>query len=270
MASDDKAGKWKKVIFVIIGVVIILMILIGLFAGLSNLRKFFTWLLVALLILAILFGLLYAFWLIFLKKEYQDIPANYKKKLIQTARLMKNEMLGNLYLSGDSKHNRLKLGKFAYLRMRLPKQTSEIIETKQQGEFGEFSKPKELNATLPVDIDCFVIIKDKFMDKLFGDPIFILTKPQDHDHSSIFNDVTLQGFNLVPLDGQFYTIDKRNLDTDIIKGMSIVYQKEVVDEIFRNLDRLVKMSMNLDQQHQKDKEKQLQFDIPQINTGEQR
>lgn len=270
MATEDKAGKWRKVIFVIIGIVILLMVLIGLFAGFMNLKKFFTWLLVALLILAIIFGLLYTFWLIFLKKEYKDIPASYKKKLIQTANLMKNEMLGNLFLSGDSKHNRIKLGKFAYLRMRLPKQSIEYIETKQKGEFGEFSKPKEISATMPVDIDCFVIIKEKIMDKLFGDPVFILCKPEDHDHSSIFNDVTIQGFNLVPLDSQFYTIDKRNLDTDIIKGMSIVYQKEVVDEIFRNLDRLVKMSMNLDQEHQKSKEKMLQFDIPTVNTGDQK
>lgn len=268
MQTEDKAGKWRKVIFGIVAVLIILMLLIGLFAGLTNLRKFFTWLLAGILILAIIFGLIYIFWLIFLKKEYVDIPANYKKKLIQTARLMKNEMLGNLYLSGDSKHNRIKMGKFGYLRMRLPKQTTDHIEVKQKGEFGEFGKDKEINTTMPVDIDCFVIIKEKFMDKLFGDPIFILVKPEDHDHSSIFNDVTLQGFNLVPLDNQFYTIDKRNLDTDIIKGMSIVYQKEVVDEIFRNLDRLVKMSINLDQEHRKDKEKQLQFDIPQINTGD--
>lgn len=268
MVSNDGSNKWKKVIFIIIGIVVLLMFLIGLFAGLSNLRKFFIWLLVALLILAIIFSLLYLFWIIFLKKTYVNIPANFKKKLIHTANLMKNEMLGNLYLSGDSKHNRIKLGRFAYMRMKLPKQSIEMIETKEKGEFGEFSKPTEVQVTSPVDIDCFIIIKDKIMDKLFSDPLFILCKPSDHDHSTIFNDVTLNGFNLVPLDGQFYTLDTRNLDTDIIKGMSIIYQKEVVDEIFKNLDRLVKMSMNLDTEHQKQKEKNLQFDIPQINTGE--
>lgn len=268
MQTEDKAGKWKKVIIGIVGVVIILMLLIGLFAGFTNLRKFFTWLLGGLLILAIIFGLAYIFWLVFLKKEYVDIPANFHKRLVKTAMLMKNEMLGDLYLTGDSKHNRIKLGKYAYLRMQLPKQTVDSIEVKEKGEFGDFSRDKEVNATMAIDIDCFIVLKQGFMDKLFGKPLFIMVKPEDHDYSAIFNQVNLRGMNLYPISENFYTLEKRCLDTDLIKGMSIVYQKEVVDEIFRNLDRLVKMSINLDQQHRKDKEKQLQFDIPQINTGD--
>jgi len=268
MATDDKAGKWRKVIVIIVVVLLTLMLLIGLLVGLSSLRKFFTWLLVGLLILAIIFGLMYVFWLIFLKKSYKDIPASYRKKLMHTAKLMRNDMLGDLYLTGDSKHNKIKLGKFGYLRMRLPKQTSEYIETKQKGEFGEFSKQKEVTTTRPIEIDCFIVFKNKLLDKLFSEPLFIMVKPEDHNHSTVFNDVYVNGFNLVPLDSNFYTINTRNLDVDIIKGMSIVYEKEVVDEIFKNLDRLVKMSIKLDQDHQKGKEKMLQFDIPQVNTGD--
>lgn len=268
MATDEKASKWKKAIFIIIGILVLLMIMIGLMVGLNSLRKFFIGLLVAILIISILSLLIYGFWLIFIKKEYVNIPANYRKQLIQTAKLMKNEMLGNLYLTGDSKHNKIKLGKFAYLRMQLPKQSTEFIETKEKGEFGVFSKPKEVNSTTVVDIDCFIVFKDSIIEKLFGTPMFILTKPEDHDYSSIFSDVYLNGFNLLPISGEFYCLNNRNLDTDIIKGMNIMFQKEVVDEIFRSLDKLVKMSMNLDQEHQKAKEKNLQFDIPQINTGE--
>lgn len=267
--AEDKGGKWKMVIFVIIGVVIILMILIGLIVGLGGLKAFFTWLLVGILILAILFGLLYIFWLIFIKKEWKDIPASYRKKLMQTARLMKNEMLGRLYLSGDEKHNRILLGNFQYLRIRLPKQTREYIDKKRKVDFGELDQKAEVEATTPVDVDCFVVIKGGFFDKLFGDPLFVLVKPEDHNHSSIFNDVVISGFNLVPLDSQFYTIDKRNLDVDIIKGMATNYIREVVYEIFRDLDKLVKMSMKLDQEHQKGKEKMMAFDIPQLTQGDQ-
>jgi len=104
--------------------------------------------------------------------------------------------------------------------------------------------------------------------KTFSNPIFILVKPSDHNQSSIFNDVTINGFNLVPLDSQFFTIDKRNLDVDIIKGMATNYIREVVYEIFRDLDRLVKQSINLDQSHIKEKEKGLEFDIQRFGGGD--
>jgi hypothetical protein len=253
MVEDTRTGKWKKVIFIIVGIMIVLFILIGLFAGLSNLRKFFTYTLIGLLVIVILFALIYLFWLIFIKKEFKDIPASYRKKLIQTSKLMKNEMLGNLYLSGDHKHNRIKLGKFAYLRIKLPKMTKSYIDQKQQGSFGVFHSEKEVETTIPVDIE----------------PVFILIKPEDHNFSSIFNDVTINGFNLVPLDSYFFSIDKRNLDADITKALASNYIKEVVWEIFRDLDKLVKQSINIDEQHQKSKEKMLQFDMPQLGNQEQ-
>lgn len=267
MAESESGSKWGKVIFIIILIIIVLMILIGLVVGLKGLKSFFTWLIGGILFLGILFGLLYVFWLIFLKKEFKDIPAQYRKKLTQTARLMKNEMLGNLYLSGDSKHNRIKLGKFAYLRMTLPKQTREEKEIvlKPSKINNPFQDKKEINEyTEPVPVDCFVIIKTKLIDRLFGQPIFVLVKPEDHNYSSIFNDVTINGFNLVPLDSQFYTIDKRDIDVDIIKGVAQNYISETVYEIFRDLDRLVKQAMNLDQQFQKDKERGMEFQIPQL------
>jgi len=127
--------------------------------------------------------------------------------------------------------------------------------------------PKETVKSTLIDIDCFIVIKSKIMDKLFSDPIFIMVRPEDHDYGSIFGDVHISGFNLVPLDSQFYTINTRNMDSDLKRALSVMYQSEVVDEIFRNLDRLVKMSMNLDQEHQKSKEKASMFDIPQITVG---
>jgi hypothetical protein len=167
---------------------------------------------------------------------------------------MKNDMLGDLYLSGDIKHNRIKLGKYFYLRINLPK--IEVGEDKD-------NRNPDLH-TEPIPIDCFIIQRSSWFARLFSDPFFILTRPDDHNFSSIFNDVTLNGFNLVPLDSQFYTIDRRNLDIDMVKGLSLNYIREVVYEIFKDLDRLVKQSINLDQQFQKDKEKAREFEIPQI------
>jgi len=266
---EDSGTKWGKVIAIILVVLVVIVILITLFVGLRSLKVFFTWLIGIMLFLCIAFGVLYVFYLLFIQKTFKDIPATYKKKLVQTAKMMKNDMLGELYLSGDEKHNRIKLGKFAHLRINLPKQTrevEEILPTKENPNPIEKEKVKE--ETKPVKIDCFLIIKKGIMERLFGNPIFVLVKPEDHNYSSIFNDVTINGFNLVPLDSQFYTIDKRNLDIDIIKGMATNYIREVVYEIFRDLDKLVKQAMNLDQQHQKEKQKMLEFEIPSIGGGE--
>lgn len=266
--ADESGGKWKKIIFIILGILLLVIILITLFVGLKGLKSFFLWFFGIILGLCIVFGLLYLFWMIFLKKEYKDIPASYKKKLIQTAKLMKNDMLGDLYLSGDEKHNRIKLGKFRYLRITLPRQVSKKENVNPNSpNFDPKHQTIDVMETKPVLVDCFVLVKKGIMDTLFSNPEFILVKPEDHNHSSIFNDVTINGFNLVPLDSQFFTIDKRNLDVDIIKGMATNYIREVVYEIFRDLDRLVKQSINLDQQHIKEKEKGLEFEIPRLGGG---
>jgi len=259
---DDK---WKKIIFITIGVFALIIILITLFIGVSGLRQFFLWFIGFILFLGILFGLAYAFWLIFLKKSYRDIPASYRKKLLRTAKMMKNEMLGDLYLSGDSKHNRIKIGKYYHMRMTLPKQTREvIIDPKTAGVVTAADTNTKKEVTMPVPIDAFFIIKKGVMDRLFGEPLVVLVKPEDHDYSSIFNDVTLKGFNLVPLDSQFHTINSRDLDVDIIRGVATNYIREVVYEIFRDLDRLVKQAINLDQSFQKEKQRGLEFEIPQM------
>lgn len=165
-------------------------------------------------------------------------------------------MLGNLYLSGDTKHNRISLGKYKYLRIQLPK-----MRTKD----GQDNKDVNIKSE-KVPIDCFIIKKKGILNMIFSDPMIILTKPEDHDYSSIFNDVTIQGFNLVPLDSEFYTIDRRHLDLDMIRGLSLNYIREVVYEVFKDLDRMVKQAMDLDSNFQKDKEKSREFDLPQIQN----
>jgi len=250
MVSDN----WRKIIIIALVIFSIISILIGFLVGLRGLADFFKWILVVLLVLTLLGGAFYVVYLLFFAKEYKDIPYQFKKKLYSVTKVMKNELLGSLYLSGDTKHNRINLGKYFYLRINLPK----IITKKGEDNTSENSTSQ------PVPIDCFIVTKTGFLNKLFSEPFFVLVKPQDHDYSSIFNDVTINGFNLVPLDSQFFTIDRRNLDLDMVKGLALNYIREVVYDIFRDLDRLVKQAMNLDQQFQKDKEKAREFEIPNI------
>lgn len=273
-----EGNKWSKIIVIIIASLLVLMILIGLIVGVASLKAFFKWLIGGVLGLGILFGLMYVFYLIFIKKEFKDIPALYKKKLGSTARLMKNDMLGDLYLSGDSKHNRIKLGKYRPLRIQLPKQTRKEVKVKQVGEkphvqhmidnpFRDKDSTKIQEYTEAVEVDLFVVYRQGMMDKMFSQPLFIMCKPEDHNYSSIFHDVTLNGFNLVPIDNQFHTLNTRNLDIDITKGVAMNYIRETVYEILGDLDRLVKQAMNLDQRYQKEKEKGMEFSVPQLPFG---
>jgi len=269
MAETESGSKWKKVVIIISIVLIILMLLIFFFVGFDSLRKFFTWLIVGIMILMIIFGLLYVFYSVFIKKEYKDIPASYRKKLQATSKIMKQEMLGSLFLSGDTKHNRINMGKYRYLRIMLPRQVKSLqLDKNQKPVLDKFNQPIYEEQTHGVDVDCFIVMEKGFIAGLFSDPKLILVKPEDHDYSSIFNDVTVRGFNLVPLDSQFFTVDHRNLDVDLSKGVASNYMKEAMYEILSELDRLVKQSMNLDTDFQKQKEKSLEFDIPQINSGQ--
>lgn len=233
----------------------VIIILIGLLVGLHGLKEFFQFILIGLLVLTLLFGVGYVIYLLFIKREYKDIPAQFKKKLYATIKILENNMLGDLYLSGDYKHNRIKLGKYFYMRLNLPKIVTE------EG-VRDNTNPKSRTEIVP--IDCFIVQRKGLFNRFFDNPFFILVKPEDHDYSAIFNDVTIKGFNLVPLDSEFYTIDRRNLDADMVKGMSLNYIREVVYDLFKDLDRLVKQAINLDQQFQKDKERAREFEIPQI------
>jgi len=275
--ETESGNKWRKILIIILAILLAITILITIFVGLDSLGTFFTWVFGVVAALGILFMLGYLFYIVFIQKNYKDIPQQFRKKLLTTAKLMKNNMLGDLYLTGDEKHNNIKLGKYAYLRILLPKQHIQTVDPEKTDDNipPHLRKPKTIEMTEPVPVDCFVLIKTKFWDILFGVPVFILVKPTDHNYTAIFNDVYINGFNLVPLDSQFFTIDRRNLDVDIIKGLTTNYIREVVYEVFRDLDRLVKQAMNLDQQFQKDKQKGLEFDIPRMgniggNDGQQK
>lgn len=254
------AENWKKIVVIAIIAFSAILILIGLFLGLDGLAAFFKFIIIGLLVLSLLVGAGYIVYILFIKKSWKDIPAQYRKKLLATTKIMENDMLGDLYLSGDTKHNRIKLGKFFYLRIRLPK----IYNVEVENQNDPNRKPEIQTFTEDMPIEVFIIKRKGWLNKMFLEPIVVLCRPEDHDYSAIFNDVTLNSFNLVPLDSQFYTIDRRNLDVDVIKGMAMNYVRETVFEVLRDLEKLVKSSIALDQSFQKDKEKAREFEIPQI------
>jgi hypothetical protein len=138
------------------------------------------------------------------------------------------------------------------------------LDKKGQPILDEWERPQTDDETHDLPIDVFILIRKGFFKKMFNDPIFILCYPQDHDYSSVFNDVYIKGFNIVPLDNYFYTIDRHNLDVDITKALATNYHKEAIFEQLRDLDKLIKGAINLDSRFQKDKERGSEFELPQL------
>lgn len=261
----DKGSKWRKIILIIVAILIIIGIIVTIFVGFSSLKKFITIVIVIIAVIGIIFLLVYVFWLLFIKVEFKDIPAQWRKKLEVAARMMKNDMLGKLYLSGDEKHNRVCLGKYLYLRVNMPKITKlPVIDKKGNPQLDEWERPITKDQTEDLPIDIFIVEQKGLFKKWFNDPIFILTFPNSHDFSSIVSDVVIKGFNLVPLDNYFYTIDRHNLDLDMTKAIATNYMKEAVFEQLRDLDKLIKGAINLDSKFYKDKERTSEFEIPQV------
>jgi hypothetical protein len=253
-------------------ILIIIAIVVGFFVGVASLKKFILYVFIAFAIIAVLFCCAWLFYELFIKVHFKDIPAQWRNKLEKSAKASTNEMLGNLFVSGDEKHNRLNYGKYLYLRINMPKLNkiaiTETIKGKEVQRMNEYGEPLFKDTTEEMPIDCFIVEQKGFFNRLFNDPIFILVYPKDHDYSSIFNDVVLKGFNIVPLDNYFYTIDRHNLDIDIHKAVEMNYIKEAVVEQLRDLDKLVKGAINLDSKFYKDKEKATEFELPQLKKGD--
>jgi hypothetical protein len=249
----------------VVVIIVLLAIIIGIFVGFQSLKKFLLYLFIAIFIIGIIFLLVYLFWLLFIKQEFKDIPAQWRKKLEIASKLAPNQMLGKLYLSGDEKHNRLCYGNYLYLRVYMPKIIKQPdIDKKGKQKMDEWDRPIMKESTEDLPIDVFIVLQRGFFKKLFNDPVFVLCYPSDHDFSTIFNDVVIKGFNIVPLDNYFYTIDKHNLDVDLTKALATNYYKEAVFEQFRDLDKMIKGAINLDSRFQKEKDKSSEFEIPQI------
>lgn len=99
-------------------------------------------------------------------------------------------------------------------------------------------------------------------------PIYIYNSNYNHLYflsNGIWTHNCLKGFNLVPLDNYFYTIDRHNLDIDLHKAIEMNYIKEAVVEQLRDLDKLVKGAINLDSKFFKDKERATEFELPALD-----
>jgi len=262
MAVENKEKK-PKIFLIIGGILILIIILVVVFMGVKGIFKIFGTLFIIVFIIAILFGVAYLFWYVFLKKHRYDVTYVNKQKLIQAGKLIgKSNLMGDLYLSGDKGHSRIKLGKISgYCRIQV------LTRTNKFDKQGKTIMIKNPDGSLEPDYDIGKEEQDVFIvgKKIFGDPMVVRVSPKDHDE--LVGDVTLIGFSIIPHSEYWFLnsdhLDVRKIDYAILKEA----QRGIMFEMLRDSKEVVDKAVGLDSRHKKDLEGKHLVDLPVGGTG---
>lgn len=258
MAFNDKGSKPKVIIGIIIVVFLICVITI-LVMGVRGIFKIIGTVASLSIIALALFCLAWLFWYIFLRKERYDVTYVNKKRLIEAGKINNQKgLLGDLYLSGDAGHSRIRLGKIqGYCRIQILKRTN-IFDEKKQPLMEKDKETGEMKPKYTLDNeeqDVFTVKKG-----LIGDPLVIRVSPEDHD--ALVGDVTLKGFSILPHSEYWFLnkdfLDVRKIDFAILKEA----QRGIMFENLRDMKTIVDKSIGLDSTHQKDIERKNLVEIP--------
>ena len=268
MADENKEKKPK--IFIGIAIIIFIVIIIVIFVlGISGIFKILGTILVILLFLTLLFGLAWLFWFIFLKKQRYDVTYVNKQRLIMAGKINNQKgLLGDMYLSGDAGHKRVRIGKIiGYCRVQvLARYNKYNKDTKEM-----LYKLNEEGKRVP-DYDVGKEEQDVFIIKkglgIFNDGMVIRVEPTDHD--SLIGDVTLNGFSIQPHSEYWYLnkdfLDVRKIDFAILKEA----ERGIFFEGLRDMKAIVDKAVGLDAPHKKDIEKKNLVDLPEGIGGANR
>ena len=265
MADENKQKRPK--IFIGIAIIIFIVIIIVIFVlGVSGIFKILGTILLILLFLVLLFGLAWLFWFIFLKKQRYDVTYVNKQRLIMAGKINNQKgLLGEMYLSGDAGHKRVRIGKIiGHCRIQVlarynkyNDKTGEILY-----KFNEEGKKVPDYNVGKEEQDVF-IIKKGF--GIFNDGMVIRVEPTDHD--SLIGDVTLKGFSIQPHSEYWYLnkdfLDVRKIDFAILKEA----ERGIFFEGLRDMKAIVDKAVGLDAPHKKDIEKKNLMELPEGISG---
>lgn len=247
MAVENKE-KSTKVIIIIAGIIFAIFILTAVLMGFRGFLKIISTGMIILFAGGIVFASVYLFWYLFLKKHKFDVTYVNKQKLIEAGKLIgKSNLMGNLTLSGDSKHSMITLGKIiGYCRIQVLTRTNKldskgeiIFRTKDDGtKEPEYILGKE-------EQDIFIVKKG-----VFAEPMVVRVSPEDHD--DLVGDVVLKGFSLIPHSEYWFLnsdhLDVRKIDFAILKEA----QRGIMFEMLRDQKEVVDRAVGLDARHKKD------------------
>lgn len=239
----------KKLILIIIGLIVLVIIFVVVVFGVQNIMKTILIILEFIMFLAIVAGVVYAVWYIFIRKQRYDVNYVNKQRIIRACKLQNRPIMKDLYISGDSAHSRAYLGKITgWCRLQVPTRNYVYTEERDEQSGRLIKKIKrqtnergELEDVYTVDSmeqDAFTIKKSGLLS-IFEDDQVIRLDPLDHD--DLVGDVTIYGFSLIPISEYLFLnsdhLDVRKIDYSILKEAertiafaTMTDMKEVVDK----------------------------------------
>ena len=267
-SKEQKSKTW----LIITGIIIAIILVIVFIFGVRNIFRIILFLLEASVFLAILFGIAYLFYFLFIKKHRYDVTYVNKKKLIEAGRKSNLQNLKDLYVSGDKGHTRVHIGKITgYCRIQVLAKNYLYEETTDKKTGQKYQKiktiPNERGEEVPQyeldkeEQDIF-IVRAKGIMSLFGDSMVIRVNPEEHDE--LVGDVTLYGYSLIPISEYWFLntdyLDVRKIDYAILKEA----ERGIMFETLRDVKEVVDRAIGLDSRHKKDIESKHLVEIPEL------
>lgn len=268
----ENSAKKPKIILIVIAILIVITIIVVVVFGTKGIIKIISSIAVIAIVAAFAFLIAYLFYFLFIKKQRFDPVFVNKQKLIKSGKMNIPEgMMNNLYISGDSNHSRVKIGKIiGYQRVQIPvrkyvykidkdgKQTNILImrpkKSPDDNPLPEYSYGVE-------EQDVF-IVKHNFLQGIFIDPMVVRLRPEEH--SSLVGDVIIKGFSLVPI-SEYYFINSSYLDRAMIDWtIGTESDRIVFFEHLRDEKTIMDRAIGLDSTHKKEIE---QKNLVEMNQG---
>jgi hypothetical protein len=196
-----------------------------------------------------------------------------KQKIIEACQTLKRPILKDLYVSGDMKHTRAKVGKITgYARLQIltrkylyDDETDENGNTykKQRTVNNERGEPIAVYEIESIEQDVFTVRQEGLMG-MFKDPLVIRVNPEDHDE--LVGDVTLYGFSLIPISEYWFLntdhLDVRKIDYAILKEA----ERTISFVVLSDMKELIDKATNIDAKHRKEIERKSLVEIPETRT----
>lgn len=185
-------------------------------------------------------GIGFAVYKIFFEQKEINLIANSKQSIIEAGKLCKPPLLRDIYFTGDKEHGEAKIGHIVgYCQIQ-------TYEKARQGK--------------AIPEDCFIFKTSGFPFSLFEEPKVFRCLP--HEHSELVGDVKIYAISPIEKYGYFFPnhvfLNIRRIDESIIKEA----QRNLIHEIYKDLNTINKRAVGLDSEHNKSIEGRKLLKIP--------
>jgi hypothetical protein len=277
MGLDNRKSK-TTAILIGVGIFLIVIIFTIWLWGTQGIMKVVMVILEISLGLAGIFGIMYLFWFIFIKKNKVDVNYINKQKLLEACHRIKYPLMKELYVSGDKGHSRGKVGKITgWCRIQIAWKNFLYKETTDPETGAVTKKPllktsdngveEHLYEVDKMEQDVFSI-KEPGLIGIFKEDMVIRCDPQDHNE--LVGDIDLFGFSLIPKSEYWFLngdlLDLRKIEYSLLREA----EQTTLFMVLSDMAEVTNRATGVDSAHKKFLEKKSLVELPETqNVGNQ-